>query len=242
MRSFLFFLVFAAALFFAGFGAARFGAVEILSKRFSEKCHLSEKGGFRAALYPEKKLPFCIAIIGRNNGAFLEKTIRSALFQSYEKFRVIYVDDGSDDGSFELAQEVVETRAELDKIQMIRNEEPLGLFRSLASVAQRCADGEIVVVLEGKDWLAHEWVLNLLNRYYADPDLWMTSGNTCNFPSYQIGKQNESSFPFCSFYARVFKNMQEDSDDVSLSLLEIAKGHCQALQEILCITPSLENR
>jgi glycosyltransferase involved in cell wall biosynthesis len=213
---------------------------------------------FTPTAYPLKNHPFAIAIIGRNNGAFARKTIHSVLSQNYDNFRVIYVDDASTDGSFHEAREAIYDSEQSSKVLLVQNEKPLGAIFNLLRVAQSCSDEEILVLVNGEDLLAHEWVLQKLNQYYANPDLWMTYGKYLEFPTFAPGsclpgydektmrKTPFPSFHLKTFYASLFKKIQEsdliyhgefmpDSADFSyiIPLLEMAQGHVQYLNEVL---------
>ncbi|MBM3183697.1 MAG: glycosyltransferase [Chlamydiae bacterium] len=222
MRGFFFFLALIVLVFFAGFSAARFHVMDRFPFFSTQK---TQETGFLPTLHPQESLPFCVVIVGKNNGAYLEKSLLSALTQSYDNFRVIYLDDGSEDGSFSLAEEIAEKT--LGKIQLLRNEKTVGVFPSLGKIADFFKEGEIVVLLDGNNWLSHEWVLERLNQYYADPDLWMTIGKTLAFPSYE-----SLETPFLSFYADLIK--ENDSFE---ELSPMTKEHSQNLPDVLSIHP-----
>lgn len=214
---------------------------------------------FKPASFPLKNHPFAILIVGANNGAFVAKTLSSVLSQNYDAYKVIYIDDASDDGSFEVAKDYIYESDQFSKVTLVRNEEKLGVLANLYRAVQTLSDEEIVVVLQGEDWLAHEWVLQRLNAYYADPDLWIAFAKYKNFPSYETveGMElNESflrSLPFArlqcnTFYAALFKQIKE-SDLVCggdflrahaemaymMPMLEMAKNHACCIPEILYI-------
>lgn len=207
---------------------------------------------------------FTIIVSGHNNGGSVQKTLNSLFFQKYENFRIIYIDDASDDGSFELARDLIFDSERMHLVSIVHNEERLGELGSLAKAIQTCPDDEIVVIVGGDDWLAHEWVLEKLNQYYADPDLWLTYGQSIDFPSFSRGNSrafakaevDENGFrshPFISshlktFYASLFKKIDESDflfqgaylpvhADMAymIPMLEMAKDHFQCIQEILYV-------
>ena len=143
--------------------------------------------GFVPAAFPLERRSFVVFIYGYNNGAFVEKTLRSVFSQAYDAYRVIYIDDASADGSFEAASDVIYMSGQMLRVSAVRNETRLGQLANLVHAVEACREDEIVIVLNGEDWLAHEWVLSSLNQYYADPDLWLTYGQYCEFPSYKTG-------------------------------------------------------
>ncbi len=253
MKKAVLFLFLLGAVFSAAFAAARFLDKKILAKPKNEIA--SPK--FTPSPYPLINHPFAIVIIGANNGAYISKTLSSLFSQNYENYRVIYIDDASDDGSYDLARDLIYESNHLGQVTLVRNEERLGTLANVLRAVQTCFDDEIVVILNGEDWLAHEWVLQRLNAYYADPDLWITYGQYRDFPTYQLGVcHEETKFrtqPFTashlkSFYAALFKKVRE-SDFTSggkflpacsemaymIPMLELAKDHFAFIPEILYI-------
>lgn len=230
---------------------------------FADQESVDWDNGFRLAPYPCQSRSFVIFICGFNNGAFLEKTLRSVFSQVYDNYRLIYIDDASTDGSYELARDCISRSGYSSRAAFVHNDQKLGLLANLVRAVQGCKDQEIVILLHGQDWLAHEWVLERLNQYYADPDLWLTYGQYREFPSYRLGndrnyQQSEwksirqsslISHHLPSFYAALFKRIKE-SDllfqgaflpecgelAVMLPMLESARDHFQFVSEILSIS------
>lgn len=218
--------------------------------------------GFLPAPFPLERRSFVVFIYGYNNGAFVEKTLRSVFSQAYDAYRVIYVDDASTDGSFEAASDAIYLGGQMLRVTAVQNEARLGQLANLVRAVETCRDDEIVVVLNGEDWLAHEWVLSTLNRYYADPDLWMTYGQYCEFPSYKRGvarrylrgeweKLREAPLAaghLKTFYAGLFRKVSMDhlmqhgaffpvafDLAVMLPMLEMAGEHFQFVPEVLYV-------
>jgi hypothetical protein len=118
-----------------------------------------------------------------------------------------------------------------------------------------CEPQEIVVVLGGDDWLAHEWVLSRLNQYYANPDLWMTYGQYREYPSYDVGltkaldpklevrQQPFFASPLQSFYADLFQQIAPGDLGYPaaaelaymIPMLEMAGPHAAFISDILYI-------
>lgn len=254
MKKIVLFLFLLGAVFAGSFFAAR-----TLDKKKQEPNRLIAEGRFRPTPFSLKNHPFTIVITGVNNGAYVAKTLASVFSQNYENYRVIYIDDASDDGSYDLARDLVYDSSHLGQVTLVHNEERLGHLANLCRAVQTCKDDEIVVVLQGEDWLAHEWVLQRLNAYYADPDLWLTFGQYKDFPTYQLGichEVKEAKFrlqPFAAshlktFYAGLFKQIRESdficagtflpvcSDLAYMTpMLEMAKDHFYFIPEILYI-------
>lgn len=256
MKKITFGLFFLFALFIAGFSAGKSRKVQSYVSESEVLDH-----HFTPTRYPLENHPFAIVVVGYNNGAFAEKNLRSIFSQHYDNYRLIYIDDGSTDGSFELVRDLIYDSRELGRVTLVRNEERKGELASLFYAVHNCPDLEIIVWVGGEDWLAHEWVLSRLNEYYADPDLWLTYGQYREFPHYRLGQcrpfqvsdLNEKGFrghPFVSshlktFYASLFKKVEESDFAyqgtflsaaadlaVMIPLLELAQGHFQFIPEI----------
>ncbi len=146
----------------------------------------------------------------------------------------------------------------------MRNERTVGVLASLTAAIRGRLGEEIIVVLNGEDWLAHEWVLQRLNQYYADPDLWLIYGQGLDYPTLQIGGaklqdgiKNETGVrtqPLAfshlkTFYAALFKKIRDpdllhNGEYVQaameiaymLPMLEMAEDHSHHLSEILYIS------
>lgn len=215
---------------------------------------------FAPSPYPLIQRPLVIVIIGKNNGAFVEKTLSSVFSQVYEPYRVVYIDDASEDGSYELARDLIYDSPHLPKVTLVHNEESFGFLANLFRAVESCEEDEIIAVLRGEDQLAHEWVLQKINQYYADPDLWITYGQYCKYPSFEKGicqpyqEENFRSEPFVAshlqtFYAGLFQKI-ETSDFLyegnyfplaeeqvyMIPMLEMAKGHWTYVPEVLYIS------
>lgn len=218
--------------------------------------------GFIPSAFPLERRSFAVFIYGYNNGAFVEKTLRSVFSQAYDAYRVIYVDDASSDGSFEAASDAIYLSGQMLRVTAVRNEERLGQLANLVRAAESCRKDEIIVVLNGEDWLAHEWVLSTLNQYYADSDLWLTYGQYCEYPTYKRGsarkvRKNEwdklREAPFVAghlktFYAGLFQKVSVEHLTqhgsffpaafdlaVMLPMLEMAQEHFQFLPDVLYV-------
>ncbi|HSX03456.1 MAG TPA: glycosyltransferase family A protein [Rhabdochlamydiaceae bacterium] len=135
------------------------------------------------AVHEEK--PFVIIIPSYNNGAFVEKNLRSVFSQNYKNYRVIYIDDHSADDTFLKAKNLTTDMQQTNRTTLIRNEQNQGALANLYNAIHSCHDYEIVVLVDGDDFLAHEQVLSILNQNYQDPEVWMSYGNFLDYPTYQ---------------------------------------------------------
>lgn len=137
---------------------------------------------------------FVIIIPSYNNEKWVEKNLRSVLEQDYSDFRVIYIDDASLDQTYATVSEWLSRLPRANCVELRRNQKNLGAAENYYRAILSCAPHEIVLMLDGDDWLAHEGVLQKLNGIYANPDVWMTFGNYLEYPSYSytIGKYSRN--------------------------------------------------
>ncbi len=229
MKRLTIFLVSLFALFSAGFISAK---LQLKVAAFFQKPKAPQQ--FISSDYPIYNQSFVIVVLGRDNGMHVEKTLRSVLSQNYDNFRVVYIDDGSSDGSFLQARDIAYGSGKAERVLLLKNKEPLGEFQNLIHVAEHCKSDEILVVVDGDDLLSHDWVLSKLNQYYANPDLWMALGSSLERSSFTPLPKN-----LRTFYASMLKNISEsyavDPEDLSYVelLMEQNSGHTQHLDEIL---------
>jgi glycosyltransferase involved in cell wall biosynthesis len=115
-----------------------------------------------------------IIIPSYNNTDWVEYNIASVLNQTYTNYEVLYIDDASQDDTFDKVNEVV---GSLSNWQLKRNETNQGAtanyFEHLDKFVE---DSDIVIHLDGDDWLYDENVLEQLNTFYNEKDCWMTYG------------------------------------------------------------------
>jgi hypothetical protein len=74
----------------------------------------------------------------------------------------MYIDDSDNCIKDYISGQTIESKFSLKK-----NKSPKGVLSKLYSAIHSYDDGEIVVLIDGDDWLAHERVLSLLNCAYS---------------------------------------------------------------------------
>ena len=109
-----------------------------------------------------------VIIPSYNNVRWVEKNLMSVFEQKYENFRVIYIDDCSTDGTYGQVNELVKKHHHENRVSVIHNEMRCGPMANWYKAIHLCDDNDIVVHLDGDDWLAHDQVLAYLNKIYAE--------------------------------------------------------------------------
>lgn len=121
--------------------------------------------------------PFVIVVPSYNNEKWVGKNLGSILEQKYDNFRVIYINDASTDATRAKAEQFFKEHSLGVPYDLWDNPHNLGASENIYRAVMSCANEEIIVMVDGDDWLAHDHVLERLNEVYADPDVWMTCGN-----------------------------------------------------------------
>src|SRR5215831_15554560 len=111
-----------------------------------------------------------IIIPSYNNRQWYERNLSSVVAQDYRNFRIIYVDDCSSDRTGELVEQFIADCNAGSLIQLIRNPVHVGAMQNLYNTIPSCDDDEIVILLDGDDWFAHNGVLRKVNEVYVNSD------------------------------------------------------------------------
>jgi glycosyltransferase involved in cell wall biosynthesis len=161
--------------------------------------------------FGKSEKPMAIVVPSYNNIQWYQKNLDSILSQQYENYRVIYVNDNSKDGLDKAVEQYLSDNgvdykvisfddsfsddifAIVDKFAEQVNEEPhffilvnnvnrIGAMANLYRMIYSCKDPEIIVTVDGDDWLFHEDVLKDLNDAYSAADIWFTHGTLKEYP------------------------------------------------------------
>ena len=208
--------------------------------------------------------PFVIVIPSYNNKDWYQRNLDSVLFQDYSNYRVIYVDDVSPDGTGMLVKQYVKEKGQEKKVTLVQNKERKRALRNLYEAIHSCDPKEIIIAVDGDDWLSSDQVLSYLNRVYSDPDVWMTYGQFVYYPEERYGcaqlvpdavlmKNEVRQYPggpthLRSFYAKLFQMIEKKdllyegdffpmTGDVAflLPMMEMAATHARFIPDVLYV-------
>lgn len=204
---------------------------------------------------------FTCVLVMHNNANFCLKSLNSVLEQDYKYYRVVIVDNGSTDQTFELMQNYIIKNELLTKnIRLIRHKDPMPLKDIYKEVFAGCADHEIIVLLKSTDWLAHSDVLSKLNDTYNNPDVWLAYGASRDFPSFKkhgelraknitsISRAQKTPWMYSglrSFRIELMKSFHLDGQNESqlfAPMVEHSKWHIRYMPETLYIHNRLQSK
>jgi len=129
---------------------------------------------------------FVIVTTSYNNQQWYLKNIISACDQEYGNFEIMFTDDCSLDKTGNLVEEYLENNPPKCKVTLIKNHTRCGALQNIYRSISWCKTTDIIVSLDGDDWLADNHVLSHLNSVYANDKVWMTHGQLQSYPSGEI--------------------------------------------------------
>ncbi len=195
------------------------------------------------------ELPLVVIITSYNNNDWYRRNLDSVFSQNYHNYRVIYVDDASSDGTGEHVELYIKEKKQEHRTVLIRNKEWVGGMANHYLAAHMCDDHEIIVHLDGDDWLAHPGVLTLVNDIYmrngnvwityGGAEWWPSGGNFLNLSlsrlaSLRINENNVRQAPFLyshlrTFRAWLFKKVKLEDLTIASSFAPVAPSPDTAL-------------
>lgn len=124
-------------------------------------------------LRKEKTLHMTIVSTCFNAEKWVGKCIESVQGQTFRNYHHVVINARSDDMTGDIADHYAET---LTQLTVIHNEVRLESLENCWSVWKDLPDDEVIVWLDGDDWLATDEALQVIANAYADPEVWMTYG------------------------------------------------------------------
>ncbi len=146
----------------------------------------------------------------------ISKTVKSVTAQNYKNYECYFVDDMSTDQSLEILKKSAKNNK---NIKIIQNQEKKFSLRNIYDTINQYTDDEdIIVILDGDDFLFGPNVLEKLNDYYLNNDCWLTYGSYVNLSNKRRGKFSEQipeeiilknayrRYKWCTSHLRTFKS------------------------------------
>ena len=141
---------------------------------------------------------FKIVVPSYNNEDWVETNIESILCQTYTNYEVIYINDNSTDNTENVLLPLIKNS---NKFTYIKNDINLGALKNVLNVYNtHCIDDDIIIQIDGDDWLPNETVLEKLNELYIKHDYWMSYGKMVVYSDENtIAEANPQNTPFHDF-------------------------------------------
>ena len=118
---------------------------------------------------------------------WIKRCINSVAKQDYNNFSHHLIDDISTDNTNSIIKKYSEA---YEVTNLITNTEKKYALKNIYDTLESLdlSDDDIVVILDGDDWLANNKVFHKLNEIYNKEDCWMTYGSYVEYPSMMKGK------------------------------------------------------
>lgn len=162
-----------------------------LKQAFYRACQLTQlkadQPELESSVLPE--LPFTIVMMGYNNEKYIRQSINSALSQNYNNFKVIYNEACSTDSSPQILEEI-ENKRLIKRINKNRKYRLQNLYESIHTTDNQ----EIILELDGDDYLKDKFVLTRLNQMYQTNNYFIIHGNYKNVPEFIAIKYGYKTF------------------------------------------------
>ncbi|EKX54450.1 hypothetical protein GUITHDRAFT_99929 [Guillardia theta CCMP2712] len=202
---------------------------------------------------------FWVFVAAWNAARWVNTTLSSLRQQTHCNFFCVVVDDASTDSTSSVVQEMI--RGD-ERFTLMNNNKRLGaarnFFQHISEHTSRMSDEDVIVFLDGDDWLADQNVLlHLAEDYYRNTSCWMTYGSLVYFP-HGIASISPpfppSKFEWISTHLRtvkfkVWRNLREEDFrgpegrflDMTVDMaimfpsLEMAAGRACAVQRVMYV-------
>ena len=171
-------------------------------------------------------IEFVVVIPSYNNEQWCIANLESVVNQTYPHFTICYINDCSTDKTGQLVDQYIKEKNLEGHLNVIHNGNRKGAMANLYMAISRLDPKKVVAVVDGDDRLAHNGVLELLAKTYADRNVWITHGNYTTEPftkeSYceEYSKKTQSKLRFrkskwmgCqlrTFYAKLFQLIEKE--------------------------------
>jgi glycosyltransferase involved in cell wall biosynthesis len=156
-----------------------------------------------------------------NAEGYVERCIGSLMGQNYRDFTCYITDDISTDKSVEKVKNIINGD---DRFILIENKEKLyqpGNYDQVIRNNDKISDNEVIVEVDGDDWLPDSKTLSRIYDVYSDPNVWIANGSfrysngQPGFASEQVITDNLRKSRFTASHMRtwrafLWRNIKQD--------------------------------
>ncbi len=128
-----------------------------------------------------------------NAERYIKRCIDSIKQQSHQDFECILIDDISTDNSYNVALEAI---GKDERFKIVKNKSKHFALKNIHEAIKSCGarEKDVIILLDGDDWLSSKNVLGYLNTYYQNKECWMTYGSYVMYPHGVVGPE-PSAYP-----------------------------------------------
>jgi len=128
-----------------------------------------------------------VIIPAYNCSEYIEKCLDSIKSQAYDNWQAIVIDDVSTDDTTQKIDKMI--RGD-NRFVFVQNTKRVLALANIVKGIQKadCKDEDVIVLVDGDDWLATPDVLSIVARTYEDPEVWLTYGTFKRVPGDVVDK------------------------------------------------------
>ena len=124
---------------------------------------------------------FLILICSYNNAKYVNNNLRSIKSQTYKNYKILYIDDCSDDLTYKIAKKQLSHLFNKNQYNLIKNFERIGSLKSkYVNIHKYVRDNDILIILDGDDFFYTKYALTYLNFIYKTKKVLCTYGSYIN--------------------------------------------------------------
>ena len=147
----------------------------------------------------ERLNKFKIVIPSYNNQEWVEPNMASIINQTYSNYEVLYINDASTDDTLHTVKHIIREYDLSSKWTIVTNETNQKRGYNVSPLNKNIidfmdSDEDILVFVDGDDWLVDDKVLENLNSYYNKHQSWMTYGGMYCYPSGDIANPQNTPY------------------------------------------------
>ena len=108
---------------------------------------------------------------------YIEKCLSTIMSQTFKDFKCYITDDMSTDNSVSLIENIIKGD---NRFILIKNNTKLyqpGNYDQVIRNNKEILDNEVIVEIDGDDWLPNSKCLEKVNKVYEDESIWITNGS-----------------------------------------------------------------
>jgi len=146
---------------------------------------------------------FKIIIPAYNVEDMIENALISVMNQDYDNFECIITNDCSEDKTSQVIRDFISDNEAQEYFVLYENaERKYALYNLYMMIREMNAvDEDVIVMLDGDDWLNGDNVFARLNEIYEEEDCWLTYGSYIEYPS-----GRDSSFHVSEYSADIIES------------------------------------
>lgn len=149
---------------------------------------------------------FKVVVPSFNSPDYIRKTLQSIEIQSDTEYDVCVIDDGS---TMKVQREIITEFCEKNGWKFLFNEKNRGALYGMVKAIPLldCCDEDVIVVIDGDDWLAHANVFQKLRQIYTENDVYLTWGQCEIYPSGKTPMNYAQPIPDMVIHQKLYRDI-----------------------------------